>query len=209
MTEEESHPESSTERRIMTIKSTIQDIWKSNYIEPLHKLVDITNHLVTHTYFFIKYIFLQEMKNTKDAFDMNAYVNKKFIVEVFLSLIERQVRDGAKTGKSRLGNDVLLFRALINAHKDSYFRLAKYTPPKLTNAQQIALYECEKIHTAYINNIRKHFGNRLRMFLNFCCKIKQRSADIRTRMTKARYSEANIRDVIYRTVTQPVVFAPD
>ncbi|KAG1456755.1 hypothetical protein G6F56_006761 [Rhizopus delemar] len=189
--------------RIITIRSTIQDVWKSDFKEPLHKLVDTTNRLVTHTYSFVKYIFLKEMDITNDQFDMNTYVKKGFFVEVFLSLIERQVRDRTKTGKTRLSVNIAAFKTIINKHKDTYFQSAKYTPPKITNAQQIALYECEKIHTAYFNNLKSQFGNRLRMYPNCACKLKEKISDICTRMKSERYSEEDIRDMIKRNVTQP------
>jgi hypothetical protein len=96
-----------------------------------------------------------------------------------------------------------MFRDFIYRHKQEYFRLAQYTPPSLTSAQQIALYECEKIHTAYLNNLKSQFGNRLRLFLNFVFRVKQRSSDIRTRMTNERYSESSIRDTVNRNVYQP------
>lgn len=67
------------------------------------------------------------MKTTKDALNTDTYVNnKKLFVEVFLSLIKWQVRDETKAGKSRLSNDVVLFRTLINAHKDSFWQLLTY-----------------------------------------------------------------------------------
>ncbi|KAI8388281.1 uncharacterized protein BYT42DRAFT_559567 [Radiomyces spectabilis] len=33
-----------------------------------------------------------------------------------------------------------------------------FMPPSLSNAQQIALYQAKQIHTAYINNVKCHFG---------------------------------------------------
>lgn len=118
-------------------------------------------------------------------------------------MIKRQVRDGTKSGKSRLSTGVVAFRDVINRHKDEYFELSNYIPPTLTNAQQIALYECEKIQTAYLNNMKAQFVNRLRMFLNSVCKVKEKSADICKRMTTERYSEEDIKDIIKRNVPQP------
>lgn len=146
------------------------------------------------------------MESSNDRFDLNSYVKKGFFVKVFLSLIKRQVRDGAKSGKSKLSAGVVAFRDVINRHKDEYFELiTNYIPPTLTNAQQIALYECEKIQTAYFNNIKAQFGNRLRMFLNSVCKVKEKSADIHKRMTAERYSEESINDIIKTNVRQPCI----
>lgn len=98
-------------------------------------------------------------------------------MEDFLSLVERQVRDGVKSrsGKSRLKDKTRWYRDLIKKHKKLYYKNAGYVPPKLTHAQQCADYECTKIQTAYINNIKAHFGNRLRQVLNLTCEKKRKN----------------------------------
>lgn len=126
-------------------------------------------------------------------------------MEVFLSLVERQVRDGNKSGsgKSKLKETTIDYRRLIMKHYDCYKEYTSYVPPKLTHAQQSADYECTKIITAYINNIKAHFGNRLRQVLNLICKKQIKSNEIRQKMSKARYSEESIKQVIKETVTTP------
>lgn len=138
-------------------------------------MVNITNMIVTNTFAFIKFIFINEL-DSDNNFDLKSYVNKGFFVEVFLALVDKQVRDGTSSGKSRLGDSVKIYRQLIAKHKNDYCIYAKYTPPKLVNSQQIALYECTKIETAYFNNIRAHYSNRLNMILNHLCGKKEKSA---------------------------------
>ncbi|KAG1136521.1 hypothetical protein G6F38_011987 [Rhizopus arrhizus] len=41
-------------KRVMTIKTTVKNIWKSAYLQPLYDLVHTTNLLVTHTFAFTK-----------------------------------------------------------------------------------------------------------------------------------------------------------
>ncbi|ORE08774.1 hypothetical protein BCV72DRAFT_303446 [Rhizopus microsporus var. microsporus] len=74
------------------------------------------------------------MEQTNE-FDLNNYVVKGFFVEVFLSVVHRLVHDGTIT-------------------KMYIAQVVNYTPPKLVHAQQMALYECTKIQTAYFNNIK-------------------------------------------------------
>ncbi|GAA5801467.1 hypothetical protein HPULCUR_006913 [Helicostylum pulchrum] len=88
-----------------------------------------------------------------------------------------QVCDGTLSGNSRLTDSTKRYRQLIAKHKDNYIKYADYTPPKLVNAQQISLYECTKIETAYLNNIKTHFGNRLSMFLNKLCGKKEKASE--------------------------------
>ncbi|CEG80717.1 hypothetical protein RMATCC62417_15013 [Rhizopus microsporus] len=191
MSTSEEEPEECT-KRVLAVKTSIRDIWKSEFIKPLYELINVTNKIVTHTYLFSKFIFTNEMEQTRE-FGLNNYVVKGFFVEVFLFLVQRQVRDGSKTGRSKLSALVILYRQLIAKYKDTYHQAANYTPPKLVHAQQIALYECTKMQTAYFNNIKAQFGNRLRMFLNGICK----------KMTEERYVDCAIQETIKRTVTLP------
>lgn len=180
----------------MTIKSTINNIWRPEYKKALHDLIDTTHKLVTHTYLFIKFIFIEALEED-DAFDLNSYVNKNFFVEVFLALTDRKERSGT------LKEETARYRDLISQHKAAYFATAKYNPPKVVNAQQIALFECTKIQTAYYNNLTAHFGNRLRMFLNFACNLKKESDRITKKMKEERYDEAAIKQIIKKTVIEP------
>ncbi|KAK9675134.1 hypothetical protein K7432_016632 [Basidiobolus ranarum] len=100
--------------------------------------------------------------------------DKRFFREVFLSLVDKRVRDGSTTGESRLSAKVRQAREKINAYKEECCKLASYAPIKSANAQQIAIYESIKIHTAYINKVALHFGNRLRMFLNKVLRKKRK-----------------------------------
>ncbi|ORE05959.1 hypothetical protein BCV72DRAFT_179195, partial [Rhizopus microsporus var. microsporus] len=66
--------------KIITVKSSIIGIgWKPQYISPLKTLV-------THTFSFLKYIFIQELEHNS-AFDLQDFANIDFYREVFLSLL--------------------------------------------------------------------------------------------------------------------------
>lgn len=186
--------------RVITVKATISSIWNKQYLEPLYDLVNTTNLVVTHTFAFAKYIFLKEIE-ADENFSMKEYVSRDFFVEVFLSLI---IGGGSKPAKIK---DVTReYRQVISKHKNSYCECAQYVPPKLLYAQQIALYECTKIHTAYHNNIKAHFGSRLRNILNKLFKKKEKMEDIRGRMnaTNATKEEINkaLRDQVYKPCDQ-------
>ncbi|KAI7902284.1 uncharacterized protein BX663DRAFT_71047 [Cokeromyces recurvatus] len=155
-----------TKKQVITVKATVKSIWNPMHMQALFELVDATNIVVTHTFAFSKYIFLQELKENF-KFELDKYIRKDFFVKVFLSLIDR------KTIPGRLQNRKANYRTLISEHKESYCKSAKYTPIGLPYAQQRALYECTKIQTAYVNNIKVHFGNRLRGILNKLFKKKK------------------------------------
>ncbi|KAG0746804.1 hypothetical protein G6F57_002619 [Rhizopus arrhizus] len=82
------------------------------------------------------------------------------------------VESSATASKTSLTSPSL---AIDIKYKGAYFENAGYTPPNLPYAQQIALYECTKIQTANYNNIKAHFGNRLRGLINKLFKKKKKA----------------------------------
>lgn len=98
----------------MSIKAPIHKVVKPLFIQATVNLVDTTNAIVTHTYAFLKYIFLKELEDNDD-FNLSEFVNKPFFMEVFLSLVDRQVRDGVKSGsgRSKLKDQTRLHREMI------------------------------------------------------------------------------------------------
>ncbi|KAG1137651.1 hypothetical protein G6F37_011068 [Rhizopus arrhizus] len=191
-------------KRVMTIKTTVKNIWKPVYLQPLYDLVHTTNLLVTHTFAFTKYIYFQELA-ANENFALNNYVTKDFFVEVFLSLVL------SKGGNStRLKDMTKTHRRLIPKYKEAYFEDAGYTPPNLPYAQQISLYECTKIQTAYYNNIKVHFGNRLRGLINKLFKKKEKAESLRGEMQANKSSSKAIKEAtrkkIYRLCNQFVQY---
>ncbi|KAG1537694.1 hypothetical protein G6F46_010207 [Rhizopus delemar] len=134
-------------KRAMTIKTTVKNIWKPVYLQPLYDLVHTTNLLVTHTFAFTE--------------------------------------------------------RLISKYKEAYFEDAGYTPPNLPYAQQIALYECTKIQTAYYNNIKAHFGNRLRSLINKLFKKKEKAESLRGEMQANKSSSKVIKETIRKKIYRP------
>ncbi|KAG1040758.1 hypothetical protein G6F43_012222 [Rhizopus delemar] len=184
-------------KRVMTIKTTVKNIWKPAYLQPLYDLVHTTNLLVTHTFAFTKYIYLQELA-ANENFELNNFVTKDFFVEVFLSLVL------SKGGKStRLKDTTKNYRRLISKYKEAYFEDASYSPTNLPYAQQIALYECTKIQTAYYNNIKAHFGNRLRSLINKLFKKKEKVESLRGEMQANKSSSKVIKEAIRKTIYRP------
>ncbi|RCH99918.1 hypothetical protein CU097_014140 [Rhizopus azygosporus] len=185
-----------TTKRVVTVKATVKSVWNPIYRRALYELVDATNTIVTHTFTFSKYIFLQELK--KDLkFELDKYIRKDFFVEVFLSLIARKSQPG------KLQDKTSNYRMIISQHKESYCKSANYTPISLLYAQQIALYECTKIQTAYFNNIKAHFGNRLRTILNKLCEKKKLAEDLSEELKKKKSSKEAISKILRKKVYDP------
>ncbi|KAG1472966.1 hypothetical protein G6F56_001227 [Rhizopus delemar] len=184
-----------TTKQVVTVKTTIKSIWKREFMQPLYDLVNTTNTIVTYTFAFSKYIFLKELTTSSD-FILKEFVRKNVFIEVFLSLISRAgIRISGK-----VKNTTAKYRRLISQYQSSYFKDAAYTPLKLTNAQQIALYECTKIQTAYHNNIKAHFGNRLRTLVNKLCEKKKRADTVRKEMISEGSGEKKIKEAVHKRV---------
>ncbi|GAA5800473.1 hypothetical protein HPULCUR_005903 [Helicostylum pulchrum] len=90
-------------KQVIAVKSTISNIWKPEYLKPLHEFADVVNKVVSHTFAFTKYIFLKELA-INIGYNLNSFVNKDFFVEVFLSLVDKQVRNGGDSGKTKLND---------------------------------------------------------------------------------------------------------
>ncbi|ORE09056.1 hypothetical protein BCV72DRAFT_321325 [Rhizopus microsporus var. microsporus] len=166
----------------IAVKATVKPIWKPNYTQALHELVNITN--------------TQELEEDFN-FDLSDYIRKEFFVEIFLSPIVRNNISGRLLGKTAN------YRSLVSKHKESYCLSASYTPIVLVNAQQIALYECTKVQTAYLNNIKAHFGNRLRAILNKVCKTKELAADLRKDLKKKNVDKRAVNKALREEVYGP------
>jgi hypothetical protein len=73
-------------------------------------------------------------------------------------------------------------------------------PQNLPYAQQIALYECTKIQTAYYNNIKAHFENRLRGLINKLFKRKEKAESLRGEMQANKSSSKAIKEAIRKKI---------
>ncbi|KAI9256066.1 hypothetical protein EDC94DRAFT_586909 [Helicostylum pulchrum] len=175
-------------KRVMTIKTTVKAIWKPDHTRSLHELVNTVNML---------YMFLQELKEDFN-FNLQDYINKLFFMEVFLSLTQKSSRP------AKLLERTVNYRILINKHKESYCRIADYQPIVFKNAQQIALYECTKIQTAYLNNIKAHFGKNLVVLLNKIFKKKELVAGIREELANNNVDKEGISKNLFERVYSPL-----
>ncbi|KAI9258701.1 hypothetical protein EDC94DRAFT_165480 [Helicostylum pulchrum] len=181
-------------KKVMAVKSSIIGIgWKPQYLSNLKKLVHDVHVIVTHTYSFIRYIFIQEPN-----LNLEEYAVQSFYKEVFLSLLDAKVQS-----IERLSNKVKKCRDLIYKYKISYLKDPSFTLIKITNAQQIASYEATKIQTAYNNALILHFGNKLRMVIDKLIVLKHRISQLITDLKKKGYSKEEIKSKIKSDIVDP------
>ncbi|KAI9249103.1 hypothetical protein EDC94DRAFT_652540 [Helicostylum pulchrum] len=101
-------------KKIMAVKTTVNIIWKREYLKLLHELVDTLFARI-------------------GTFSVQDFIKKEFFVEVFLSLIVI-----AFLHSGRFKDTTKYFRCIIEKYKEAYIRDAGHTPMKLPYAQQIA-----------------------------------------------------------------------
>ena len=88
-------------QKLVVIKSSITDIgWKDAYKQRLMELVKNVNIIVTHTYFFLKFIFVKELEddNIDNVFNLEDLINEDFFREVFMSLLNAYKMEKRETG---------------------------------------------------------------------------------------------------------------
>ncbi|KAI7867108.1 hypothetical protein BDF14DRAFT_1727068 [Spinellus fusiger] len=78
--------------KIIAVKGSTTGIgWKPHYLLPLKTLVSIVHILVTHTFAFLKYIFIQELENSP-AFALEDFANVDFYSGFFVASSELQAK---------------------------------------------------------------------------------------------------------------------
>jgi hypothetical protein len=185
-------PPTAPPQKVAAVKSSITDIgWKDRYKQSLMKLVNDVNMIVTHTYFFLKFIFINELE-TNNLFNLEDFINDDFFRGVFMSLISAY-----KPEKRKKTEKLEAYKTIINKYRKNYIAISSYKTIDLKYSQQIANYEVVKIRTAYINNITFNFGNKLRNLVNILTNKKGRLNTIDNDETNDNISKKESRSKVF------------
>ncbi|KAK9693900.1 hypothetical protein K7432_013685 [Basidiobolus ranarum] len=122
----------SSVKRIRTVKMSVSTIkWKEQYRPVLKELAHNVNDLVTHTFAFLKFIFMKEFAKDDD-FGLKEY---------------------RSTDKSRLSAKVRQAREKINTYKEEYCQLASYAfymLPKIYEDNNMKSFNCFPLRKGFI-----------------------------------------------------------
>ncbi|KAJ1767375.1 hypothetical protein LPJ74_005407 [Coemansia sp. RSA 1843] len=99
---------------------------------------------------------------------------------------------------------ILEFRTLIAKHWDVYVKLSRIKQQKQPYMAQIAGYEAQKIHTAFLVSVKNNLGNCLRRAVNMLCRSKIEALAKRIELKAAGASADTIRDTLRAEVWGPV-----
>ncbi|GAA5800659.1 hypothetical protein HPULCUR_006095 [Helicostylum pulchrum] len=111
--------------KLVVIKSSITGIgWKDAYKQRLMELVKNVNIIVTRTYFFLKFIFVNELEddNTDNVFNLEDLINEDFREVLMLLLSAYKMEKRKKTEKLET------FKTIINKHRENFLERTSYKP---------------------------------------------------------------------------------
>ncbi|KAJ1666341.1 hypothetical protein EV178_002297, partial [Coemansia sp. RSA 1646] len=168
---------------VCVLKVPLQAVsWRRKYRSPLRKLVKTANYNTRHAYNFSRWIFIYELHEDID-FKLDRYVCVPFFKEVILkvnggkttavgSARKKTKKCKAKSEAESDQPDTTELRALITKHWDTYAKSSCIKQQKQRCTGQIAKYEAQKIHTAFLVSVKNNLGHRLREAINILCRSK-------------------------------------
>jgi hypothetical protein len=97
--------------------------------------------------------------------------------------------------------DTRRMRELILAHRGQYLALVNWNPPTITSFQQIAIYEGQKMSTAYLNISRLQFEKQFRRMMEFLLHLTTCFEYLQSRLGQ-RLSDLHIQDILKPAVNE-------
>ncbi|OZJ06846.1 hypothetical protein BZG36_00040 [Bifiguratus adelaidae] len=180
--------------RIMVVKGSITGIgWRNDLIPVLQEFVTTVHTTTFHAFSFAKYIFMAELDEHPE-FDMAPWINKDFISEIWLSLVQYQ--------EGRVRERTARFRGLIRRHLQGYLQITGYVKIPLQFAQQSALIEGKKMYVAY-TNIKMRFGQHLQRVINVLLDINNRKQQMNRELIDGGLSAEEAKDIVRQAIILP------
>jgi hypothetical protein len=140
-----------------TIKTTIKSVLrnKTEVMPFINNLVFELNHLVIHSYQFIRLYVLECYNNAEEL----PHIDEKFITYCIKTL-------GLKTKQGRKSKDTELLERLNTFCDEVYQPLLNYKCVSLKNKSKLISYLATQIHTSLHNNIQERFCQHFLRFIN-------------------------------------------
>ena len=155
---EDQHP--NTHRAPITIRFPLSKMIRDpNDLTTYVALVQIINRVVTASYLFAKFVFLNEY-NDNDEFNANEFINQAFFVEILKSMQGRR-RNNVSNQKC------LRHRRLVDRYLNEFCVAYQYT--KVLAGRRLGSWEDyvgTEMLTAYTNSAQKHTTTYFRRIVN-------------------------------------------
>ena len=121
----------------------------------INDLVFEINHLIIHTYQFIRLYVLHQYTNNQPL----PTIDETFILYCIKTL-------GVRDNRGKKGKDTDLLETLDNFYKGEYQPLLNHEKTNLKNTTFLLPYLATQIHTSLSNNIQEHFIQHFLRFIN-------------------------------------------
>ncbi|KAJ2792925.1 hypothetical protein H4R20_006708, partial [Coemansia guatemalensis] len=159
-----------TPQGVSVVKCGIGSVnWNEHYHPRLLQHVSDVNQATTQTYFFARYILLQEF--SKGLSDDLSYITESFFKQIFMALTVREREQGARAPET------LKTRKLIADYLEGYMGTG-FSKVPLRNPASAANNEACRMFTAYKNNISCYFGEQLHHVVNVLMNVHTRVSGI-------------------------------
>ncbi|KAJ2793542.1 hypothetical protein H4R20_006511, partial [Coemansia guatemalensis] len=146
--------------------------WNEHYHPRLLQHVSDVNQATTQTYFFARYILLQEF--SKGLSDDLSYIKKSFFQQIYMALTSGNSNSTDAPG-------TLKARELIATYLEGYMGTG-FSKVQLERPGASSNVEACRMLTAYKNNISCHFGEQLCHVVNVLMKVRTRVSEIRNEL---------------------------
>ncbi|KAL9536473.1 hypothetical protein MBANPS3_012625, partial [Mucor bainieri] len=187
------------QERFLTVKGSIETIGvRPECRANLENFVRLHHWVTMHTYRLLKFIIMHMIND--DRRTATEYISTKFISEVYQKLITKRPRGRPPE------RDTLIIRARIDQYLPHYLQLVNIQQedlPRMLYSQQTSIYEAVKIKTAYLNNVRNNFGNRLRQAVNVLLRLNERKRQRRAELEALGVVRRQITTIIRQEITNP------
>ncbi|KAI7872487.1 hypothetical protein BDF14DRAFT_1717230, partial [Spinellus fusiger] len=100
------------------------------YIQHLKELVSKVHHLMSHTFSFLKYIFIHKLEDDP-RFLLEDFINGTIFKGIFLSLLTNY-----KLGKEKATEKERVYKELVLRYREHYFQYCSYNPIDMNYAHQ-------------------------------------------------------------------------
>jgi hypothetical protein len=186
----------------MTVKCSLHAAAVGDDIrQSFSDLAETTNTIVSHGYRLIRFIFLRQLEQNEEGLLLESLVKKSdFFREVLLSLASNNWEATALAHPGLLA-DTRRMRELLLAHRAEYLALVNWDPPTIPRFQQIAIYEGQKMSTAYLNTTSLQFEKQFRRIMEFLLDIRGRTARLREQLQGT--AEIEVREAVRDQISLP------
>jgi hypothetical protein len=155
-----------------TTKDNIKNIlWNDEHLAKINNLVYRTNHIVIHSYQFLKLYMIELYKNNKKFPELD----KEYICDIFKVVTKRLCNSGGYTDEN-MPTQLKTLKKFYNEHYSNF--VDENETIYYDGLSYILAYEAIDMITNINNNIEMHLFDHINKYVNFHFGIKKKAEEI-------------------------------